>query len=338
MRTKSHIGMWLFFIILEANSARFLMIFIDANIYLEFYNSNRPEFKKLLKSLVELKKEILVTTQIVDEVHRNKLTVFNTSVSNTLSNVSYKAVVLPSHLDAVDSTLIKSWNEQRKDIERQADLNIANLKAMYSDLFKAISNSSDSISEELDKIFKYAKHYTDDLYALAIVRKQLGNPPGKPKDSMGDQLSWETLLSGINSSTKEIIIITRDTDYYTLYNDNCFLNAQLSKELTGKNADLSIKCFNKLSDALKYYNSTIQIQSLPSRMELEKISKQEPLDFIGAFRPGGLTVVPPVPNVCPVCESKDSFKYPGYNKSLLNQPSTYHYLCIKCGYEYNTNE
>ena len=80
------------------------MIFIDANIYLEFYNSNRPEFKKLLKSLVELKDEILVTSKVVDEVYRNKLSVFGTSVSNTLANVSYKAVTLPSHLDSVDST------------------------------------------------------------------------------------------------------------------------------------------------------------------------------------------------------------------------------------------
>lgn len=39
------------------------MIFIDTDIYLEFYNSNRPEFKKLLGSLVELRRDILMTTR-----------------------------------------------------------------------------------------------------------------------------------------------------------------------------------------------------------------------------------------------------------------------------------
>ncbi|MCX2573657.1 hypothetical protein [Pedobacter sandarakinus] len=158
--------------------------------------------------------------------------------------------MLPSHLDEVDSTLIKSWNEDRKKIELQIDKNLRQLRLMYADLFSSISSSSDVVSNELTKLFTSALHFDEELYDKALVRKQLGNPHGKPKDNMGDQISWEILLSKV-PSVVELIIITRDTDYYTQYNDSCYLNPQLHKELLTANKGLHIKCFNKLSDALK---------------------------------------------------------------------------------------
>ncbi len=50
-------------------------VFIDANIYVNFFDSNQSTLKALLDSLVEIKDSLFISSQIVDEVNRNKLDV-----------------------------------------------------------------------------------------------------------------------------------------------------------------------------------------------------------------------------------------------------------------------
>ena len=52
------------------------LIFIDANIYLTFYEAKRDHLHKLLSSLKEASKYIFITEQIVDEVRRNQVRIF----------------------------------------------------------------------------------------------------------------------------------------------------------------------------------------------------------------------------------------------------------------------
>jgi predicted nucleic acid-binding protein len=87
-------------------------IFIDANIYLNFFDSNKPELKKLLDSLLEIKNSLFIGSQIVNEVNRNKLDVAQRSLSNHFNNLSkIKPINLPEHLE-MESTTLKKWNSQ----------------------------------------------------------------------------------------------------------------------------------------------------------------------------------------------------------------------------------
>jgi predicted nucleic acid-binding protein len=61
-------------------------IFIDANIYLNFFDSNKPELKKLLGSLLQIKDSLFIGSQIVNEVNRNKLDVAQRSLRNHFNN------------------------------------------------------------------------------------------------------------------------------------------------------------------------------------------------------------------------------------------------------------
>lgn len=61
-----------------------LRILIDANLYLRFYDARQAEYKKLLRTLVEIQDSIFITQQIVSEVQRNKLAVFQKSCAPSI--------------------------------------------------------------------------------------------------------------------------------------------------------------------------------------------------------------------------------------------------------------
>ena len=58
------------------------LIFIDTNSYLSFYQEKNTEFKKLLKSLKEIKEHIFIPKQIIYEVERNKYKLMDGSFGN----------------------------------------------------------------------------------------------------------------------------------------------------------------------------------------------------------------------------------------------------------------
>jgi hypothetical protein len=67
------------------SSALDAFIFIDANVYLDFYRI--PSGKKLLTSLLEQRDHIFVTTQLVNEVTRNKLKVAANSLDTQFAKI-----------------------------------------------------------------------------------------------------------------------------------------------------------------------------------------------------------------------------------------------------------
>ncbi|CAN1573482.1 PIN domain (DUF4935) [Flavobacteriaceae bacterium] len=73
------------------------ILFIDANIYLRFFDSNQKEFKKLLEELLKIKSNLFITNQIVNEIERNKLSVFEKSINNYKNKINIENVFLPEH-------------------------------------------------------------------------------------------------------------------------------------------------------------------------------------------------------------------------------------------------
>jgi len=110
----------------------------------------------------------------------------------------------------------------------------------------------------------------------AKLRKELGNPPGKKGDPIGDQLSWEQLLEKSKNS-ENLWIITNDDDYIFEFNKKCYLNSFLYKELKNKNKDINILCFNTLAESLQSFTTItkIKITTLPKKKQLLEIKEEE---------------------------------------------------------------
>ncbi|MDB5156671.1 MAG: hypothetical protein JWR50_1378 [Mucilaginibacter sp.] len=306
------------------------LLYIDTNIYLRFYDTNQIEYKKLLKSLVELKSNIFITKQIVDEINRNKLSVFKSSTDNYKKQIAITKTFLPEHLEDNINPQISSWNNQRKEIETAIKVSNDNFALIIKDIMTNISKSQDTVSKELIPITSYGEIADLDTIERAELRKQIGNPPGKVADSLGDQLSWEQLLLKVKEVTT-LWIISHDYDYYTIHDKECYLNPILREDLIKINPLLDIRCFNSLSDALKDFNSSNKIDSLPSDEDLSTIAKEEESLNVRLFLSGAaIEFEPDAPPFCPLCLQSRGFSRTYLNDNITGL-STLRFVCNNCG-------
>ncbi|MDP9079131.1 MAG: PIN-like domain-containing protein [Bacteroidota bacterium] len=155
------------------------LLFIDANIYLRFYDSKQSDFKKLMNSLIELRENIFITKQIVNEVNRNKLSVFKQSIDSYKKQIAINNISLPDHLDEAESPQISSWNKDRKSIEQLIETSNHKFDSIIKDVIGNISISQDIVSKKLTPITAKAETPNIETLNKAIKRKELGNPPRK---------------------------------------------------------------------------------------------------------------------------------------------------------------
>jgi len=259
-------------------------IFIDANIYLNFFDSNKPELKKLLGSLLQIKDSLFIGSQIVNEVNRNKLDVAQRSLRNHFNNLSNiikikkQGINLPEHLE-MESTTLKKWNSESNEIYEKDKKISKELEDIIHKTLQEIMCSSDKVSQTFRLLFEGALEASEHEIQAGRYRREVGNPPGKPNDPLGDQVSWEQ-FKNCSSDSENIWIITKDKDYYTAFKNERYLNPFLYDELVKANtnsAPPSIFCFESLAEGLKHFkkNSLEKIDKLPTEEELKIITEEE---------------------------------------------------------------
>jgi len=252
-------------------------IFIDANIYLNFFDSNKPELKKLLASLLEIKNSLFIGSQIVNEVNRNKLEVAHRSLRNHFNNLSkITPINLPEHLER-ESKSLQNWNSQSKKIHEKNKKLQKELEDIIHKTLEEIMCSLDKVSHTFSLLFEGALEASEHEIQAGRYRREVGNPPGKPNDPLGDQVSWEQ-FKNCSSDSENIWIITKDRDYYTAFKDRSYLNSFLYDELVKANIGTpSIFCFESLAEGLGDFNknSLEKIDKLPTEEELKIITEEE---------------------------------------------------------------
>lgn len=164
--------------------------------------------------------------------------------------------------------IIEVYNSNSKLIE--------NLDVFFDENLKEISRSSDAVSQKLKSIFLNALNPDEDIITLSKIRKELGNPPGKKNDPIGDQISWEQFKKNVkDKNINEVWIVSNDTDFFTIYNKRLYLNPFLMDELLSINDSLKVNLFQSLRDSLKDYAKKNPEACLISNDELEVIGIEE---------------------------------------------------------------
>ena len=180
-------------------------IFIDSNIFLDFYRLGKEDLEKL-NQLIDLIKngeiKIFLTKQVYDEFFRNREDTFKKT---------YKSFI-DSKIDVQMNSIFKNYPEYKKiTLLKRA------LEKLKSDLGQKVENDVSERSLVADKVVREifdASYFIDsDKYLeKAIVRHRLGNPPGKKNNSFGDEINWESLLICVPDKEK-LIIVSNDGDY-----------------------------------------------------------------------------------------------------------------------------
>jgi hypothetical protein len=264
-----------------------IALFIDANQYLTSLYSS-IEGKKLLASLEEQKDHIFISEQITYEVMRRKLGCAQLLFDRILKNIIHSSI--PDHLlDIADSEVARFRTMFGQVKEAKSELTTLAVNALAK-----ISKSEDDVSMCLGRLFEKKVTPTDDEFRRARDRREIGNPPGKSTDPLGDQVTWEQLLTHCKAKNiQRLWIISSDTDYITMFGGSSFLNPFLHRELVNvRGSNIEVHCFDKLGDGIKDFatKAGVKADKLVSDAELEKINKEiealPPRDYILKGEPG----------------------------------------------------
>ena len=195
-------------------------VFIDPSVLLRFYSYSDDALSEVEKITALVKSnaiKLYVTEQIVDERARNR----DKQISESMKQLNQLTgpVQMPrfaEHHDAAKKYLaaMETARSARKELAAAVETEIAagELRAdkVIQDLFEAAT----------------ALPRTEEIIERARLRRELGNPPGK-RDSLGDQINWETLLEQVPVGV-DLHLVVRDGDYQGVSNDapNFFLRGE----------------------------------------------------------------------------------------------------------------
>jgi uncharacterized protein with NAD-binding domain and iron-sulfur cluster len=208
------------------------LIFVDTNIFLDFYRvRGGDEGLNLLNRVDEHHDRIITTAQVEMEYKKNRQAVILDSL-NRFKTPDWGGLTPPAFLsDAQPATaIVKSKSEissQQKKLKKRIEAILRN------------PSTNDPVFKILQRLFKCKSDFNLSrdkkirfrIRGLAWKRFMLGYPPRKDKDtSIGDAINWEWIIHCAQNTQKDIIIVTRDTDYGISYNGDIILNDWLSQE------------------------------------------------------------------------------------------------------------
>ena len=105
---------------------------------------------------------------------------------------------------------------------------------------------------------------TSDIVEKAMIRYNVGNPPGKDK-SYGDAINWEILMGNIPTG-EDIFFISSDKDYKSVLDENR-LNPFLYQEWINKKKS-NIFFYKTLTEYFKLHLKHIELKTEAQKNEL----------------------------------------------------------------------
>jgi hypothetical protein len=214
-------------------------VLIDANMYLWLYSTTHESAEEALAFLEPLSSRVFVTQQVVDEVRRNRV-----QVAAAAGGPPMPKIVPPAFLHVISPEIRKVAFESKKLFEET----IRSAEVEFAKHMNAVLDGSDRVSKALDRLlFNAPESPRGEQIARAVARKQVGNPPGKPNDPLGDQVTWVQFEDEVGGSL-DAFIVSADDDYSTKVRGKRILNAFLRNDLTGVQ---SVEVYDNFPDALE---------------------------------------------------------------------------------------
>ncbi len=236
------------------------LLFIDTNILLDFYRERKSDVSmKFLVQLEAIKDRLILGSQIEMEYKKNRQIVILESLGKfgtpDWGKLTTPALVSESKAAEMIRKSQKAITKQQKLISEKIQ-NILERPGTHDEVYKV-----------LQRVFKYASNLNLNrdskrrfaIRRLARTRFCLGYPPRKKGDnSVGDSINWEWIVQCAIDSGKDIVIVSRDSDYGVNYKDSWYLNDWLRQEFKQRVSNRrKILLTGKLSEALKIVHANV---------------------------------------------------------------------------------
>lgn len=229
------------------------LIFIDTNIFLDFYRSQTGAGLSLLRRVAGIRDKLILTFQIEMEFkkHRQQVIIGSLNALKPPAHVPRPAIFSDAkafHLLERDLSNAKKRVARLKDCLKQTLAKPTTHDQVYRIIQRLLTNDS---SFNLGQNFKdFAR-----IRAKALRRFLLGYPPRKNADtSIGDAINWEWIIHCAKFYNAEIVVVSRDSDYGATLNKESFLNDFLAQEFRSRvSLKRKIQLCARLSEALKLF-------------------------------------------------------------------------------------
>ena len=224
-------------------------VFIDTNIYLNFYKFSQETSNKLeeLKKLVESKKiTLLINQQVKDEFYKNRDKVLSDLLSQIQVALNIPKISSCPYKNDTFKEIVSSYDELKK------------LKEKYVlELKKDIEEENLKVDKLINFLFSKANNIELNKKIITSSKERMLRrlPPGK-SDSHGDAIHWETLMT--LKFDQDLHLISNDGDFKSPLNKN-----KLNKVLENEFKKISDKtCFihSKITEFILTFDSISKIK------------------------------------------------------------------------------
>lgn len=246
------------------------LLFVDTNIWLDFYRARSEAALALLHHLEAISDRIVVTHQLEMEFKKNRQNAILEGIAELKSPTQISRPGLFS-----DAKAVKKMQSSLKT----ADTSVRRLRQRFAQALEK-PTTRDPVFKVCQRIF----HRGDDLVLRRedklrhVVRRRafrrylLGCPPRKKGDtSIGDAVNWEWMVDRAIAKKAELVIVSRDSDYGVTYDGRSIINDHLRQEFTERvSKKRKVLLFTKLSEALKLFSVPVTPQEEEEEKSLIK--------------------------------------------------------------------
>lgn len=180
-------------------------LFIDTSTFLTFYaftTDDLEELKKVAGLIKANKLKLYIPEQVMDEFYRNRESKLAQSLNEFLGGGGSKSVPRFMH----DYPEAEAFRDALEELQKARGALATKAKSDATQRLLPADSAFATIIEAAGII------KTEESLLIEANRRRLrGNPPGK-KDSVGDQINWETLLKAVPDGA-DLHIVSKDGDY-----------------------------------------------------------------------------------------------------------------------------
>jgi len=236
------------------------LLFVDTNIWLDFYRTKTEAGLALLHHLEKISNRLIITYQLEMEYKKNR----QVAILEGMQELKP-----PQHISRPglfsDAKAVKAL---QKSLEIASD----RVKALKSKMKKVIEEpvNYDPVYKTCQRIFHSEGELVltrDSKVRHTIRRRALrrflhGCPPRKKGDtSFGDAFNWEWMICCALENNAELVIVSRDSDYGINFEGKTYINDHLRQEFSERvSKKRTILLYAKLSEALKHFDIPVTAQ------------------------------------------------------------------------------
>jgi hypothetical protein len=252
------------------------LVFIDTNIFLDFYRARGSDSLAILEHLDGKYDRVITGSQVEMEFKKHR---------QAEIIAAYNAIKTPGFNELRSLPSFLSDSKQKSGIETsetQVEAMVTRLQQRTQRLLLKPS-SHDPVYTQTQRLFRSDSPYNlsrdkkvrHRIRGRAVKRWRLGYPPRKKGDtSIGDAVNWEWIVQCAIESKKHVVVVSRDTDFGAMFGKEPIINDWLAEEFHDRvSKTRKIRLTNRLTKA--FDRAGLRVTSKEKKEEEEFLVSSE---------------------------------------------------------------